>query len=122
MQLTLTALERFVMNSLFPKQDSLENMLLQKSIAEKAQLTAEELDALKLQPVERGTKGMWSDVKEKQIEVTAAEVHYLRESIAKLDKARLITVEMLELCIKVTELESQKESTKKKIRKNNKKK
>jgi hypothetical protein len=101
MQLILTALERLVFIKVFPKQDSMINMMLQKGLAEKAQLTAEEINALNLKPLAKGVKGEWHKVADKPVEVTSAELKYLRSSVDKLDKASAITADMLNVCKKI---------------------
>ena len=102
MQLILTVLERLVFNSVFPKKDSMINMMLQKGLAEKTQLTAEELNALNLKPLEKGVvKGEWHKVADKPVEVTSAELKYLRSSVDKLDKASAITAVTLNVCKKI---------------------
>ena len=101
MQLILTALERLVFNSVFPKQDSMINMMLQRGLAEKVQLTAEELNALNLKPHAKGVTGEWNKVADKPVEVTSVELEYLRSSVDKLDKASAITAVTLNVCKKI---------------------
>lgn len=101
--LKLNVLSRLTIGRLFPRNDSIVAMTLAKGISEKTVLSEEEIKNIDLK--EQGQNVVWDMKKgfEKEIEFSEAEIAFLKQQVQRLDAAREITLDMLDLCRKIQE-------------------
>jgi hypothetical protein len=99
----LTIKDRFFIQAIYPKESSLIEQLLVKSIKEKCIIKAEEAEKIGLRSVDNTM--VWDKSKEYDIDVefTPAELTLLKTQIDVLDKAKKITLNLVDLCVKIKE-------------------
>ena len=96
---------------LFKEQGNLITLRLQKDIAEKVELTQEEMETynFKVENVQGGSRYIWDNPEAyKSVHFTQAELSYLKTCVAEKDKASAIPVYLLELAEKISECEGLK--------------
>lgn len=103
-ELILNSLERLIFANIFPKQDTMINMLLQKGLVDKAKLSPDDINAIELKQEGGGVKGKWGAVMPMSVDVNICEEKYMNDAVDKLDKERAITAELLTICQKIKSL------------------
>jgi len=121
----LTVLERLSLPSLYPQESSIENQVLVKQMIEKVSLTEEEIKKINgrtekrdvicpncKEIVKEAEPGFfWDDDKyEKDIDFSKAEIVLLKQQVDKLNESKLISQEILSVCLKVSSLFPKEES------------
>ena len=100
--LKLSVKDRLNFNGLFPQQDNILGQIMARDINEKTQITQTEIKSIDLKPGPGGGLQWKAEkAKDKTIEFTGAELEFLRTQVARLDKAKQITSDLLELCLKI---------------------
>lgn len=99
-KLSLSVKDRLAFRELFPQQGNILSQVLVRDIAEKVQLTQAEIKKIDLKAT--GNAFSWNPkAKAVSIVFTNAEMTFLREQVDRLDKEKKVTVDMLELCLKI---------------------
>jgi hypothetical protein len=103
-KLELTFGERLTIEALLPKQSDLKGQLLAADIRGKVKVSSKELEDAKVMIVPQG--GMrWDDALTKDmgrvIELTAAELQLLKDSVDEKDRKREISSDIVDLCVKI---------------------
>jgi len=103
----LTLKDRISLSSLYPQKGSMVDQIMVRDIAEKVKITQKEVKAYDIKSVQRGTisSTTWNPkkAKGKDIEFTPAELEFLRKRVEELDNKKEITVELVDLCLKLKE-------------------
>ena len=110
MKLILNATEVICIPSIFPEQGNFIEQTMATEIMEKVKLTIEESDRLKLQQqvLDGRLTYKWDDEEKKtfkkEIQLSNAEVEYLKDQYKRLDGEKKITMNMLSIMKKIKEL------------------
>ena len=100
--LKLSIKDRLNLNEFFPQQNDILGQIMARDIYEKVQITQAEIKKIDLKSrPEGGLEWNKGKVKDKTVEFTSAELEFLRTQVARLDKAKQITSDLLELCLKI---------------------
>ena len=99
-KLALSIKDRLIFNELFPKQSDIIGQIIVRDIAEKLQITQVEGEKIGLKPREGGGF-TWKNTKDKVVELTNTEMEFLRTQVQRLDKEKKVTLDLLELCLKI---------------------
>ena len=104
-KLKLSTNERIFFNELLPNQADILGQVLARDIINKVQLNQSELDKIEFKSNPKGEGYIWKRVnlKGKTIEFTSAEMELLRTQVTRLDNAKQVTSNLLELCLKIKE-------------------
>lgn len=94
----LSVKDRILFPSLYPQKGSLVEQLLIKDIDSKVSLKQKEITEIKLR--DENGKITWEDKKAKVLDVsfTAPEVDFLKSQVDRLDSAKEITRDIIDLC------------------------
>ena len=105
----LSTKDRLIMSGLYPRESNIIDQVLIKDIKIKVDLTQSEFKAIDFKIV--GDKYTWNNKKgkDKEIDFTAAELNLLRTQIDKMDKEKKITQEILSLCLRIKENQSNRQ-------------
>ena len=99
----MTIKDRMVIGALLPREGSILVQSVIKSINDKTVLKEEELKAIKITKTKTGYS--WNEkLAEKivvDIDLSDAEVAFLKQQVAKKDKEQTITPDILDLCLKI---------------------
>lgn len=96
--------DRLILGSLLPKESSIIEMILVKSIKEKIVFSQEELDKLDIRKV--GIDSIVCNenvVRDKKISFTEAESELMKSHINMLDSQKKISSDQLSICLKLKE-------------------
>ena len=95
----LTIKDRLGFTLLFPKTGGLLEQLTVKSINNKISITKDEIEKCEFK--QEGEQVTWNTTKDegKEVEFTESELVFLKGCIDKLDKDKLITQDILDLCL-----------------------
>ncbi len=100
--LKLSVKDRLNLKGLFPPQNDILGQIMARDIDEKVQITQAEIEKIDLkQRPEGGLQWDKEKAKDKTIEFTGAELEFLRTQITRLDAAKQVTSDLLELCLKI---------------------
>ncbi len=104
-KLKLSTKDRVVFNGLFPQQNDILGQVVARDISGKIQLSQREIEKIELKRRSSGQGFEWKEEKAKDVtvEFTSAEMEFLRTQVTRLDKAKQITSDILELCLKIKE-------------------
>ena len=99
----LTIKDRLILNSIYPKESNIVNQTLIRDISKKIEIPQDEMKAINLRP--KDGMLLWDEGKGKDIEVkfSALELNLLKGQVDKLDKENKITMDILDLCLKIRE-------------------
>ena len=110
MKLTLDFKERLVFNGILPDSGNIIDMTIRKDLLEKVILTQGELVKSEIKETEEGGY-KWDDKKvesfNKTIDLTKAEMTYLKKCVKQLDDEGKVNQDLLPLCIKVNDLKEE---------------
>jgi transposase-like protein len=96
--------ERLLMSQLYPQQGNIAQQILVRDISKKVGITQDELKEYGIKSLENG--GLtWEKDAEKEVALSGAELNLLKEQVAKLDKENRVTMELLDLFLKIKEVE-----------------
>lgn len=97
----LTVKDRLNMFNLFPPQGTLADQVMVKGIKSKIDFKNEETERIVLKVT--GKNYGWDDTKAKNMdpEFTADEINFLRNRVDALDSAGDISLDMVDLCVKI---------------------
>ncbi len=97
----LTVKERLMFNTFYPRSGSIAEQQLVRAIDNKIVLSQEEVEEINLKSIGQNLK--WDKEKGKDLDVmfTNEEYKFLRLQVEKLDKENRVTLEILDLCLKV---------------------
>ena len=104
LELKLEFKERFTLKNLFPKTGNIIGQILVRDIGNKVDLTQDELTEYDVK-IDK-TLITWNIIKAKakKIELTEAELTFLKDQVDRIDKAEEITPEILSLCLKIKDI------------------
>ena len=102
-KLKLSTNERLFFNELLPTQADILGQVIAKDIVNKIQLNQSEYDKIEFKKNPDGEGFVWKGVnlKDKTVAFTSAEIEFLRTQVTRLDKAKQVTSNLLELCLKI---------------------
>jgi len=104
-KLKLSTKDRVVLNGLFPERNDILGQMVARDIANKTSLCQAEVEKIGLKKRnEGGFEWKIEKAKDKIIEFTSAEMQFLNAQVTRLDNAKQITSDLLELCLKITEI------------------
>ena len=105
MKIKLTVKDRLIFPGLLPKQGSMIGLEIASNIRDKLKFTPKEIELLKFR--DRPDGGVsWSPGLEKpfEIEFENSEIKLIKQGIAQLDKAELISSEQYDLCKRINKI------------------
>ena len=98
----LTIKERIQLSSMLPKQAGMIEMILVREMTQRITLTSKEIEEYKIIENEKGI--FWTGDIEIDVEFNPSEIKILKESVKKFDEDKLITLDNLDLCVKINNL------------------
>jgi len=101
--LNLLVLDRLSAPHLFPKQGSLDEQVYAKSVAKKVVLSQDEATDCAL--VLREGRMSFNQLKDFSTDIyfTPGEINFLKDQVRRMDEAKLITYDMINLCQVINE-------------------
>lgn len=107
-KLKLRVRDRLGMRKLFPQESNLVNQVLCRDIDGKISVNQKEMKELNMRVV--GEAMTWEAGKDKGkfIEFTDAEVEFLKKQIDEVDKKSKISSDMVDVCLKIRDIKSEK--------------
>ena len=104
-KLSLSVKDRLAFGSLFLQQGDIISQILARDMSIKVQPTQAEIKKIDLKTIKSkvGEISYSWNPKAKAVNIifTNAEIEFLREQVGRLDKEKKVTVDMLELCLKI---------------------
>lgn len=102
--------ERLLMRRLYPQEADLMTQIISRDIDKKMEITQKEAKDVGLTQVEseEGRSSLkWNENgdKSKKFKFTTAELELLKEQIKKLDETKKVTPDMVDLILKIKDLE-----------------
>ena len=112
----LNALDRLLCRDLLPKQSSIIEQMLARDIQEKIKMTTKDRANMTMSPNKDG-EGIDYVIKninktEREISFTKPELQLLQTQVSKLDEQKNISLEMLDICLKIRSVSTTKETDK----------
>jgi len=104
--MNLTVADRLQVPSFFQEKAGIDTLLLQRGIREKLSLSDEEKKQINFRV--EGNRFLWDNTEapEVDVELTEAELEYLRERVRELSKQGSLIEEQLDLVLKLRNTES----------------
>ena len=105
MKVKLSVKDRLIFPGLLPKQGSMIGLEIVSNIRDKLKFTPKEIELLKFS--DRPDGGVsWSPGLEKpfEVEFEKSEIKLIKQGIAQLDKAELISSEQYDLCKRINKI------------------
>lgn len=99
--LKLSVKDRLNLNELFPQQNDILGQIMARDIYEKVQITQAEIKKIDLKQTQGRLEWNKEKAKDKTVVFTGAELEFLRTQVTRLDNAKQITSDLLELCLKI---------------------
>ena len=101
-EMKLSIMECLKFKELLPLKGSILTLVLSKDIKKKTSLTQSDFKKYAITEIS-GTGGLkWEDERDIiPVIFTAAEIEFLKKQISESDKQKTITIEILDLCIKI---------------------
>lgn len=93
--------DRIQIGVLFPKQGNLVEQTLVRDISKKMVLSQAEMKEIEFKAAEHGYRWNEKKAKDKEIELTEAELGFLKEQVVRIDGEKKIDSNILELCLKI---------------------
>ena len=108
MKLVLSVKDRLMLQGVLPQSGDLISQTIVKDIQDKIRITQQEMTEGEFRAEKESI--MWNPLKVKEVEFdfTNAEVNTLKDAVKKLDEEKKITMENIEMCLKVNQLNSTK--------------
>ena len=108
MKLVLSVKDRLMLQGVLPQSGDLISQTIVKDIQDKIRITQQEMTEGEFRAEKESI--MWNPLKVKEVEFdfTNAEVNTLKDAVKKLDEEKKITMENIELCLKINQLNSTK--------------
>lgn len=105
MKLKLSILERLSFQKLYPQQSNLINQILIKDLIDKLKINQEEMEKINMKS--EGSHVQWDNAhaQDKEINFTDAEINLLKSQIDKLDREQKISQDIVNLCIKIKDMQ-----------------
>lgn len=101
-KIVLTVKDRLVVAFLFPIKSNIVGQVIARDIAKKLDVGDAEAKEIDLKKMPNGNfKWEGKKAKDNEYELTAPEVAFLKEQVARVDAAREVTSDTLEICQKV---------------------
>ena len=99
----LTIKERLTIGNIYPKESNIINQTIIKGASEKVNITQDEIKEINLRT--EGGMFLWDKDKgkDKEVKFSALELQLLKDQVDKLDKGNKITMDILDLCLKIRE-------------------
>ena len=98
--LSLTVMDRVVAANLYPERADFLTQLLVRDIRKKLDFTQDDVKKYEIKTNERGFTS-WKKGGEMVVNLTEAELYFLKERVKVLDKEKIITADMVPLCVKL---------------------
>ncbi len=108
MKFTLTIEQRLSVAQFLPKEGSLSEQLIGKSVLDKTFVSKEDMKDLQFHPLYQGKINPETDF-EKEIELSNEEYELLYSNFLQMDKDRKINATNVDLALKIRESKSQKQ-------------
>ena len=101
----LSIKDRLQLGSLFPQQSDILIQTIVRDLRKKVDFTAEELEKSKVKKTEDGGLS-WKaeDNFEIEVELSSAELEFLKDRVSELNKSKKVSQDNLELCLKLREV------------------
>lgn len=105
-KISLSIKDRIIFDSIMPTQSDILSQVLARDIIDKIEITQPDMKKTRLRKKEDGSEGyIWDKPLDTTFEFTQAEMEFLRTQVARLDTEKKITPDLLELCLKIREVE-----------------
>lgn len=105
--------DRLIVPQIFPKEANLISQRIMRDIAQKTELSQEEMDAVGMKPAEEGGVRWDDDLEEKAgkktIKFTDAEIGFLKDQVKKLDETQKVTRDTFLFCERIHNLKGKEE-------------
>ena len=105
MKMKMSIKDRLVLPVLFPEKSDLQSQIIVKDIMKKNNISKDEADEICLETVNSGFKWQDEKAKDKEIDFNELEIRLLKKQVKFLDESNLITFQILELCLKIQDIE-----------------
>jgi hypothetical protein len=92
------------MPALYPRQSNLSEQIMTLDIQKKMILTPEEEKACGLVRLE-DNRLQWKDDIGTDFELSDAEINFLKDQCTRLDKEKVVTIQLVNLCKKIKEID-----------------
>lgn len=107
-KINLSIKDRIAFDSLMPSQNDILSQILARDIIGKIEITQSDVEKTKLRKREDADGFEWDKPLNATFKFTQAEMEFLRTQVTRLDTEKKITPDLLELCLKIREVEKSK--------------
>lgn len=103
-RIVLTVKDRLLFGDFFPERSNLVNQMIVDDISSKIKIDREERERIGLKPGGQGV--VWDEKKAQDITVqlTGVEVDFLKQQVARIDKAEAFTADTAHIAKKIKDL------------------